>query len=115
MFKYGPDEVSLTQYVTYDTKQLAWDDSIVPDANISLCGPLVHRIEDLTSGSAIPLTTKGDPFWTNDLTLSSSTEMKTLDVQTDDLTKAAHYTLNIEVSYLPYTLSIWPCSSQQET
>ena len=94
----------MTQQVTKDAVQVSWDDSIVAEANILLCGPLVHSVKDMTSGSAIALT--GDPFITNDL----SSSIKTLDVSTDDNEKAKLYTLVIEVSYLPYSLPIWPCT-----
>ena len=74
MFKTAPDELTMTQFVQYEALQVTWDDSIVPEANILLCGPLVHSVTDMTSGSALELS--GDPFTTNDLAVKT----KTLDV-----------------------------------
>ena len=72
VFKTVP-AVSLTQYVAYDALRLSWDDPIVSSTVTlldntsagSLCGPLVHVVEDITSGTAMPLAS--DPFqsWTN--------------------------------------------------
>ena len=65
VFKDTSDAVTLTQYVGYDTLSLSWDDMIVTNADIAFCGPLTHRIKDMTSGSAIELTE--EPFFLGDL------------------------------------------------
>ena len=71
----------------------------------------MHKLIDYTSGKALPMDS-GDPFWSTDLTLEN--EDKILYIQTNDFTMATIHTLVIEVSYLPYTLPIWPCSSEEE-
>ena len=65
VFKDPSDAVTLIQYVGYDTLSLSWDDMIVTNADIAFCGPLTHRIKDMTSGSAIELTE--EPFFLGDL------------------------------------------------
>ena len=65
VFKDPSDAVTLTQFVDYDTLSLSWDDTIVTNADIPFCGPLIHRIKDMTSGTAIELT--GEPFFLGDL------------------------------------------------
>ena len=71
VFKTAPNELTMTQFVQYEALQITWDDSIVPEANILLCGPLVHSVTDMTSGSALKLS--GDPFATNDLAVKTKT------------------------------------------
>ena len=68
---FTPPTVSQTQFVTYNEIMKQWDNQIVSIEGItefdpSVCGTLVHEIEDVTSGEPVALT--GDPFTTNDLT-----------------------------------------------
>lgn len=98
-----PPTTSLTQFVAYSELQLSWTDAIVSSdlSNPGICGPMVHEISDVSTASHVPVTA-GDPFWTNDLSLTS----KVLFAQTNDELKVASYTLEISIFFEMYAFDL---------
>ena len=89
--------LSMAQFVNYDALQLSWTDSIITHSVVGgsdVCGPLKYTLTDMVTDNFLDAT-----VFTENLAFPT----KTLDVQTNDASKAVVYQLQLAVGYENYS------------